>query len=189
MQVHVWIMQTQWAWSCAHYQRGFGTIWCHSCHLILSSSHLFAIPSDELNSTSIPLLLSLVFLFRYSLYKYEFYEICYCMEKLKCDDIHCKKVLLDSQSTGHSPTFNNYIQPTSLHVLYSIYESQERSEQSFQYSMIFEEGTAKPLEFQSSLTKRILFASHHGKFWTLHDMSFGIHDQTLNSAVQQIEKR
>jgi hypothetical protein len=65
------------------------------------------------------------------------------MEKLKCDDIHCKKVMLDPQSTGH--------------VLYFIYESQERSEQSCQYLMVFEEGTAKPLEFQSPLTKHVLF--------------------------------
>jgi hypothetical protein len=51
----------------------------------------------------------------------------------------------------------NYIQSTSLHVLYAIYESRERSEQSCQCSMIFEEGRTKPLEFQSPLTKRVLY--------------------------------
>jgi hypothetical protein len=57
------------------------------------------------------------FLFRCSLYKYEFYEISYCTEKLKCDDIHCKKVLLDPQSTWHSPVFNILLQ---LYLIYFI---------------------------------------------------------------------
>jgi hypothetical protein len=49
----------------------------------------FHLTSGELNSDSIPLLLSLVFLFRCSLYKYEFCEISYCVEKMKYDDIQC----------------------------------------------------------------------------------------------------
>src|SRR5882762_446506 len=62
-----------------------------------------------------PYFLHWYFLFRCSLYKYEFYKIYYCTEKLKCDDIHCKKVLLDPQSTQHSPAFNILLQ------LYSFY--------------------------------------------------------------------
>jgi hypothetical protein len=55
---------------------------------LFAIDHLFAIPSGELNSASILLLLSFVFFFRCSLYKYEFFEISYCMKEKKRDDIH-----------------------------------------------------------------------------------------------------
>jgi hypothetical protein len=44
---------------------------------LLSPNNLFAIPSGELNSALISLLLSLVFFLRCSIYKYEFREISY----------------------------------------------------------------------------------------------------------------
>ena len=47
-------------------------LWHLQSGLVLSPNHLFAIPSSKFNSVSNLLLLSLVFLFRCILYKYEF---------------------------------------------------------------------------------------------------------------------
>src|ERR1700674_1288300 len=79
---------------------------------ILSPNNLFAIPSSELNSAPIPLLLSLVFFLRCSLYGYEFFEFYYCLEKMECDGIHCYKMLLDLEGTRRGPV---------LHILLKIY--------------------------------------------------------------------
>ena len=62
----------------------------------------------------------------------------------------------------HSIFCYRYIQSTYLGILYAIYESRERSEQIWQCSMIYEDERAKPLEFQSPPTKRVLFWSRHG---------------------------
>ena len=59
--------------------------------------------------------------------------------------------------------------------------------------MIFEDGRAKPLEFQSPLIKYLLFLLRHASrvmvvpkpVWCL----LGKCDQTLDMAVQQIAKR
>ena len=60
---------------------------------LFAIDHLLAIPSGKLNSALNLLILSLVFLFKCTLYKYEFFKIFYCMAKMKCDDIHCWKHL------------------------------------------------------------------------------------------------
>ena len=96
----------------------------------------------------------------------------------------CCLILKAFSTVQYSIFCYDYIHSTSLHVLYAIYKSRKSSEQSCQRSMIFEEGGAKPLEFQSPLTKRVWFSSRHGRSRTLR-----IHGRTLNSAVRQIAKR
>ena len=120
-----------------------------------------------------PYFLHWYFLFRCSLYKYEFHKIYYCAEKLKCDDIHCKKVLLDPQSTRHSPAFNILLQLYSFYfitcpICYIWVLREIRAKLP-----VLDDLWAKPLEFQSPLTKHILFSSHHGRSWTLCGASLG----------------
>src|SRR5258705_13619274 len=57
----------------------------------------------------------------------------------------CCLILKAFGTVQHSIFCYNYIQSTSLNVLYAIYMSRERSDQSCQCSMILEEGRAKLL--------------------------------------------
>src|ERR1700676_1494368 len=81
-------------------------------------------------------------------------------------------LILKALSTVQRSIFcYNYICSTSLHVLYVIYESQQRSEHSCQCWMIFEQ--SHYIELQPPLTKHILFSSHHGRSRTLRGVSLG----------------
>src|SRR5258705_5128361 len=95
----------------------------------------------------------------------------------------CCLILKAFGTVQHSIFCYNYIQSNSLNVLYAIYMSQERSDQSCQCSMIFEEGRAKPLDFQSPLTKCVGTYHDATKTRTCVGHLLGMHDWTSNTVM------